>query len=103
LKWHRLLSWYFAAGQVLETDRHGPGIYQPSIDQAIDILRDGGWVHIFPEGYVNQPRDYKNAGDYQLLRFKWGVSRILMEAPTDVRILPVYLKGNPAARVSLLR
>ncbi|KAF9922664.1 hypothetical protein FBU30_007229 [Linnemannia zychae] len=61
---------FFRFGQIVPIIR-GNGIYQPAIDKAINLLRDGRWVHIFPEGKINQTD--------QLIRLKWGVGRILME------------------------
>ncbi|KAI1320107.1 hypothetical protein EDD11_002079 [Mortierella claussenii] len=61
---------FFRFGQIVPIIR-GNGIYQPAIDRSIDFLRSGKWVHIFPEGKINQTD--------QLIRLKWGVGRILME------------------------
>jgi len=73
----------------LATERRGGGIYQHSLDEAIRILQNGGWVHLFPEGFVNQPE----LSTYEVLKFRWGISRILLEAPRTVNILPISLKG----------
>ncbi|KAF9988505.1 hypothetical protein BGZ75_009279 [Mortierella antarctica] len=61
---------FFRFGQIVPIIR-GNGIYQPAIDKSINLLRSGKWVHIFPEGKINQTD--------QLIRLKWGVGRILME------------------------
>ena len=63
----------FGKGQVISTNRGG-GIFQLAVDRGIEKLADGGWVHIFPEGYVNMTRKMT------LRRFKWGVSRMILEA-----------------------
>lgn len=68
-----LFSSFFRAGQVLPTDR-GRGVFQPSLDRSVDLLERGGWVHIFPEGYVNMSRQAR------VRRFKWGIARMLLEA-----------------------
>jgi monolysocardiolipin acyltransferase len=74
-------SKFFELGQVISTERGG-GIFQPAIDQAIQLLQNGEWVsahqrlqvspqiHIFPEGKVNQKSSNPEGG---LLRFKWGM------------------------------
>ena len=62
------------------------GVFQPAVDNAIKKLDEGGWVHFFGEGKVNQPYQYellrstKEAGGTsgvenlvaRLPRFKWG-------------------------------
>lgn len=45
----KLDSWFFRKGQVIETFR-GKGIYQSALDEAMQKLHDGRWVHVFPEG-----------------------------------------------------
>lgn len=64
-----VMSKFFGWGQVIETVRGG-GIYQPAVDTAIKRLEQGGHVHIFPEGKVNQEKPNPKGG---LHRFKWGV------------------------------
>jgi monolysocardiolipin acyltransferase len=62
-------SAFFTAGQVIETVRGG-GIYQPAVDKAVQLLQNGEWIHIFPEGRVNQESINPEGG---LLPFKWGM------------------------------
>ena len=81
----RFTSAYFRAGQVLETFR-GDGVYQLAVDVAIQKLREHKWVHLFPEGKVNQSG--------QLLRFRWGCARLLMEASSGVEVIPICLTGS---------
>lgn len=85
-------AYIFRSGQVLPTDR-GRGVFQPALDHSIDLLEHGGWVHIFPEGYVNMSRTAR------VRRFKWGVGRMLLEAgskppsvPSPV-VLPIWITG----------
>ncbi|KAL6310233.1 acyltransferase-domain-containing protein [Sparassis latifolia] len=82
-------SSFFRNGQVLETFR-GSGIFQPAVDTAAKKLNEGEWVHLFGEGKVNQP---VIDGFPHLLRFKWGVGRILMEAVIPPVIIPMWLEG----------
>jgi len=88
----RFLSYLFKSGQVLPTDR-GRGVYQPSLDEGIDLLEKAQWVHMFPEGYVNLSRKA------HLRRFKWGVGRMLLEAGAAKRnsrpvIVPMWISGG---------
>ncbi|CAE6471050.1 unnamed protein product [Rhizoctonia solani] len=62
-------NWFFRNGQVIETVR-GAGVHQPAVDISVAKLNSGAWVHVFPEGQVNQ-KSCQAGGD--LLRFKWGV------------------------------
>jgi monolysocardiolipin acyltransferase len=89
---HRLLSYLFKSGQVLPIDR-GRGVYQPSLDEGIDLLEKAQWVHMFPEGYVNLSRKA------HLRRFKWGVGRMLLEAGAAKAghrpvIVPMWISGE---------
>ncbi|KAM0755492.1 acyltransferase-domain-containing protein [Meredithblackwellia eburnea MCA 4105] len=82
----KLDSWFFTKGQVIETFR-GKGIYQDALDVASRKLDEGSWVHIFPEGRIKQ--DTLS----ELRRFKWGISRMLMEAKKTPLIIPVWIRG----------
>lgn len=70
---------------MLATDR-GRGVFQPAIDRAIDVLDTKGWLHIFPEGYVNLSRKAR------VRRFKWGIGRLLLEARMPI-IVPCWISG----------
>lgn len=105
-------SWFFTKGQIIETFR-GKGIYQKAIDTARAKLDEGRWVscsafvfspllaglprqhkiHIFPEGKIKQDTLH------ELRRFKWGVSRMLMESKAGKGeeaplIIPIWIKGE---------
>ncbi|WVQ78273.1 hypothetical protein IAT38_000358 [Cryptococcus sp. DSM 104549] len=80
---------FFNLGQVIETQRGG-GIFQPAVDKAVKLLQDGAWIHIFPEGKVNQVGVNPDGG---LLRFKWGVGRIIMDSKTMPEIIPMWISG----------
>lgn len=86
-----LLAPLFSNGQVIETFR-GRGIYQPSLDRAISLLDDSRWIHIFPEGKVNQDESIGRA-NLELLRFRWGVSRLTMETEKLPYVVPMWLQG----------
>lgn len=89
-----VFSTFFRLGQTLETFR-GRGIFQPSVDLAIAKLNQGGWVHLFGEGKVNQPNVYSKDqnGACTLPRFKWGVGRIVMESSVPPIVIPMWLTG----------
>lgn len=82
-----IFSALFKRGQVISTDR-GRGIFQPALDTAISKLEQGQWVHMFPEGYVNLSRKMV------LRRFKWGLSRLLLESKHRPRVVPIWIEGE---------
>ncbi|KAF1344805.1 hypothetical protein BDV97DRAFT_362566 [Delphinella strobiligena] len=45
------------------------------------------WVHIFPEGKVHQKEDKT------MRYFKWGVSRLILEADTVPDLVPMWIEG----------
>ncbi|KAI9089385.1 acyltransferase-domain-containing protein [Phlyctochytrium arcticum] len=79
-----LTSWFFASGRVIPTVR-GDGIYQPALNLALEKLNENGWVHIFSEGKVNQERD--------MLAFRWGIARLIMETKVPPLVIPFWHKG----------
>ncbi|KAJ1675395.1 Lyso-phosphatidylcholine acyltransferase [Spiromyces aspiralis] len=75
---------FFSLGQTIPTVRGG-GIYQAAVNVALVRLKENEWVHVFPEARCNQKRD--------MLRFKWGVGRLIMESPREPIIIPIYHQG----------
>lgn len=86
---YRFKSYFFVFGQTIPTIR-GAGIYQPGIDYSIDKLEKGGWIHIYPESKVVQ--------ENKMIRFKWGIGRILMDCALEPIVVPVWHKGMHLAK-----
>jgi monolysocardiolipin acyltransferase len=63
----------------------GEGIDQPVMDFMLARINHGEWIHIFPEGKVNQDKEY--------MRLKWGVGRLVMEARDVPLVVPIYHEG----------
>ncbi|CAG8686347.1 1424_t:CDS:2, partial [Ambispora leptoticha] len=83
---NNFLSHFFALGQVVPTVR-GAGIYQPAMNFALDKLneKEGNWVHIFPEGKINQTSS--------MIPLRWGVGRLMMESKNPPIVVPLWHKG----------
>ena len=52
------------------------------------LSRRHSWIHIFPEGKVHQHPDKT------MRYFKWGVSRLLLEADPIPRMVPMWIEGT---------
>ena len=73
--------------KVLPIQRQG-GIWQRELDAIIQKLREGGWVHYFPEGKIRQ--------DGRIHPFRRGVGRIAAsvgEGDETLQVLPFYHTG----------
>jgi monolysocardiolipin acyltransferase len=60
------------------------------MDDAVAVLSRPGfenWVHVFPEGRVHQVHG-------ELLRFKWGVGRLVADPDTTPIVLPIFIEGT---------
>ncbi|KAI7866439.1 acyltransferase-domain-containing protein [Spinellus fusiger] len=76
---------FFSLGQGIPTVR-GAGVYQPAVDFSVHKLNQSGWIHIFPEARVCQ--------EDAMIRFKWGIGRIIMEAKECPIVVPIWHQGN---------
>ncbi|CAA6669953.1 unnamed protein product [Spirodela intermedia] len=66
---NRFLSYFFRLGKCIPISRGG-GIYQENMNEALDVLGRGGWLHTFPEGRISQ------AGG-PIGRLKWGTASLI--------------------------
>jgi len=84
-----LTAWFFTNGRTIPTVR-GHGIFQPAVNEAIRRMRDeGAWIHVFPEGYVNQ-------GGAGMRPLRWGVARIISASKSAKfpTVLPIWHTGE---------
>lgn len=63
----------------------GEGVYQKVMNEILNELNKGEWLHLFPEGKVNETKSF--------LRLKWGVGRLVADAQTTPIVLPFYHFG----------
>ncbi|XP_021891096.1 N-acylphosphatidylethanolamine synthase [Carica papaya] len=80
-----LLSYFFRLGKCIPISRGG-GIYQDHMNEALERLSDGAWLHTFPEGKVSQQ-------DVPIRRLKWGTASLIVRAPVTPIVLPIIHRG----------
>lgn len=80
-----VLSYFFRLGKCIPITRGG-GIYQERMNEALDRLSDGQWLHTFPEGKVSQE-------DAPIRRLKWGTASLIARAPVTPIVLPIVHRG----------
>ncbi|KAK2967154.1 hypothetical protein RJ640_026545, partial [Escallonia rubra] len=73
------------AGKCIPITRGG-GIYQEHMNEALDRLSEGEWLHTFPEGKVSQE-------DLPIRRLKWGTASLIARAPVTPIVLPIVHHG----------
>ncbi|XP_004287699.1 PREDICTED: N-acylphosphatidylethanolamine synthase-like [Fragaria vesca subsp. vesca] len=79
------LSYFFRLGKCIPITR-GDGIYQEHMNEALERLSEGDWLHTFPEGKVYQE-------DAPIRRLKWGTASLIARAPVTPIVLPIVHRG----------
>ncbi|KAM7253011.1 hypothetical protein ACFE04_025629 [Oxalis oulophora] len=80
-----LFSYVFRVGKCIPITRGG-GIYQEHMNEALERLTEGEWVHTFPEGKVSQE-------DIPIRRLKWGTASLIVRSPVTPIVLPIVHNG----------
>ncbi|KAI3931974.1 hypothetical protein MKW98_012384 [Papaver atlanticum] len=78
-------SYLFRLGKCIPIKRGG-GIYQEHMEEALERLSDGAWLHTFPEGKICQD-------DTPIRRLKWGTASLIDRAPVTPIVLPIIHRG----------
>ncbi len=55
------------------------------MNEVIEELNKGSWLHIFPEGKINLEKKF--------IRLKWGVGRLIADSTITPIVLPFYHYG----------
>ncbi|KAI3896688.1 hypothetical protein MKX03_020746 [Papaver bracteatum] len=80
-----MLSYLFRLVKCIPIKRGG-GIYQEHMEEALERLSDGAWLHTFPEGKIWQD-------DAPIRRLKWGTASLIERAPVTPIVLPIIHRG----------
>ncbi|KAM0975063.1 N-acylphosphatidylethanolamine synthase-like [Malus sylvestris] len=80
-----VFSYFFRLGKCIPITRGG-GIYQEHMNEALERLSEGSWLHTFPEGKVYQE-------DAPIRRLKWGAASLIARAPVTPIVLPIVHTG----------
>ncbi|CAN1233870.1 N-acylphosphatidylethanolamine synthase [Linum perenne] len=80
-----LYSHFFRIGKCIPITRGG-GIYQSHMNEALERLSNGDWLHTFPEGKVNQEIT-------PVRRLKWGTASLIVRSPVTPIVLPIVHRG----------
>jgi monolysocardiolipin acyltransferase len=75
-------SWLMRAAKCIPITR-GQGVFQPGMEESIRRLKEGGTIHVYPEGTRTRSGN--------LGRGKIGVGRMVRE--TGVKVIPCYHTG----------
>ncbi|KAG4185728.1 Tafazzin [Gossypium arboreum] len=80
-----VLTYFFRLGKCIPITR-GAGIYQEYMNEALQCLNNGAWLHTFPEGKVSQE-------DAPIRRLKWGTASLIVRAHVTPIVLPMVHSG----------
>ncbi|KAG4158101.1 hypothetical protein ERO13_D02G101400v2 [Gossypium hirsutum] len=79
------LTYFFRLGKCIPITR-GAGIYQEHMNEALQCLNNGAWLHTFPEGKVSQE-------DAPIRRLKWGTASLIVRGHVTPIVLPMVHSG----------
>lgn len=78
-------TYFFRLGKCIPITR-GAGIYQTHMNEALDLINKGEWLHTFPEGKVSQEGG-------PIRRLKWGTASLIVRASVTPIVLPIVHSG----------
>eukprot|EP01018_Ginkgo_biloba_P032002 Gb_41469 [translate_table: standard] len=80
-----VFTYFFRLGKCIPITR-GAGIYQEHMNEALDHINKGEWLHTFPEGKVSQENG-------PIRRLKWGTASLIARASVTPILLPIAHSG----------
>ncbi|KAG4158103.1 hypothetical protein ERO13_D02G101400v2 [Gossypium hirsutum] len=89
------LTYFFRLGKCIPITR-GAGIYQEHMNEALQCLNNGAWLHTFPEGKVSQE-------DAPIRRLKWGTASLIVRGHVTPIVLPMVHSGFEEVAISKSR
>ncbi|DAZ96525.1 TPA: hypothetical protein N0F65_008076 [Lagenidium giganteum] len=92
LKGSKVLSTFFFSAKTLPVKR-GAGIDHKMMEDFFEKVQDGEWVHIFPEGKIDQHHVLGGRGSPErerIGRLKWGVGKLIARASQRPVVVPFY-------------
>lgn len=81
---HPITGPLLSYGKTIPIQR-GKGLWQAFMDDAVDLLNEGEWLHVFPEG--------RRTRDGSMLPLRPGVGRLIADSRTQPLVVPIYHRG----------
>jgi 1-acyl-sn-glycerol-3-phosphate acyltransferase len=82
----KIFKWFFVTSRSIPVTpkKIDPALMEWALDQAVEGLKRGEMIALFPEGFITK--------DGKMIPFKDGLERIAQRVP-DVKVVPVAIKG----------
>jgi monolysocardiolipin acyltransferase len=77
-------SIFFRLGKVVPIVR-GDGVYQTTMNEILNELNKGDWLHIFSEGKINL--------NNEILGLRWGLGRLVADSNVTPIVIVLFHQG----------
>lgn len=78
-------SIFFRLGKVVPVVR-GDGVYQKTMNEMLNELNKGDWLHIFSEGKINM--------ENEILGLRWGLGRLVADCDVTPIVVVLFHQGH---------